>query len=337
MMRINARIYGLITLLLIVLLSVPQVCTGNEVFDTWLINLREEAIAKGISPETLDIALKDLKPIPRIIELDRNQPEFKRSYWSYQKLVVTESRIKKGAAMLNTHRDLLEKISNRYGVQPRFLVAIWGLETNFGSYKGTFPVIGAVATLAHDARRSSYFRSELMHSLRILDEGHIGMGDMLGSWAGAMGQIQFMPSSFTRLAVDEDNDGRKDIWHSLPDIFGSASNFLSSYGWMPGYTWGRQVKLPLDFDDDLIGTDTKKTLAEWQETGVRRFNGEDLPGADINASLIQPSGNNGPSFLVYQNYKAILRWNRSHLYAMAVCRLADRIAYRASLNNIVQK
>ncbi len=315
----------------------PQVCTGNVEFDTWLTGLRAEAIAGGISSETLDIALKDLKPVPRIIELDRNQPEFKRSFWSYQKLVVTESRIKRGAEMLITHRDLLERIKDRYGVQPRFLVAIWGLETNFGSYKGKFSVIRATATLAHDARRSKFFRSELLHSLRIIDEGHISLENMLGSWAGAMGQLQFMPSTFTQLAVDEDNDGRKDIWQSLPDVFGSASNFLSSYGWMPGYTWGRQVKLPQVFDNDLIGTGTNRTLAEWQETGVRRYNGKDLPDADISASLIQPSGSNGPSFLVYKNYKAILRWNRSHLYALAVCRLADRIAYRASLKDMVQK
>lgn len=336
-MNRNSNFFGLIFFIFVVLFFLPQICSGNEEFDTWLLDLRAEAISRGISAETLDIALKDLKPIPRVIELDRNQPESKLSYWSYQKRVVTETRIKKGAQMLTTHRELLESIKNRYGVQPRFLVAIWGLETNFGTYKGTFPVIGAVATLAHDARRSSFFREELLHSLKIIDEGHIGLENMLGSWAGAMGQLQFMPSTFTQLAVDEDNDGRKDIWHSLPDVFGSASNFLSSYGWMPGYTWGRQVKLPLDFDNDLIGTDISNSLAEWQKAGVRRHNGEDLPDADIIASLVQPSGNDGPSFMVYQNYKAILRWNRSHLYAMAVCRLADRIAYTASLKNIVQQ
>jgi membrane-bound lytic murein transglycosylase B len=331
MMRRNFNIFSLIFFMLIALLSVPQICSGDEEFDSWLTDLRAEAIAKGISPATLDVALKDLKPIPRVIELDRNQPESKLNYWSYQKRVVTETRIKKGAQMLQTHRDLLERIKERYGVQPRFLVAIWGLETNFGSYIGKFSVIRAVATLAHDKRRSKFFRSELLHSLRILDEGHIGFEDMLGSWAGAMGQLQFMPSTFTRLAVDEDNDGRKNIWNNLPDVFGSASNFLSSYGWLPGYTWGRQVKLPQGIDQSLIGTDTKMTLVEWQEAGVRRHNGENLPAENINASLIQPSGDKGPSFLVYPNYKAILRWNHSHLYALAVCRLADRIAYTASL------
>ena len=336
-MNRNYNFFGLIFFILVVFFSLPHICLGNEEFDTWLIDLKAEAISRGISADTVDIALKDLKPIPRVIELDRNQPESKLSYRSYQKRVVTETRIKKGAQMLTTHRELLESIKNRYGVQPRFLIAIWGLETNFGTYKGTFPVIGAVATLAHDARRSSFFREELLHSLKIIDEGHIGIENMLGSWAGAMGQLQFMPSTFTQLAVDEDNDGRKDIWHSLPDVFGSASNFLSSYGWMPGYTWGRQVKLPQDFDNDLIGTNTNKSLAEWQEVDVRRHNGEDLPDADISASLIQPSGSDGPSFLVYQNYKAILRWNRSHLYAMAVCQLADRISYKASLKNMVQK
>ena len=330
-MNRTSNIFGLTIFILLALFALPQICSGDDEFNIWLTDLRAEAIAKGISPETLDIAFKDLKPIPRVIELDRNQPESKLSYRNYQKRVVTETRIRKGSQMLHTHRDLLDKIQERYGVQPRFLVAIWGLETNFGSYKGTFPVIGSVATLAHDARRSKFFRSELLHSLKILDEGHIGIEEMLGSWAGAMGQLQFMPSTFTGLAVDEDNDGRKDIWHSLPDVFGSASNFLSSYGWLPGHTWGREVTLPQEFDQSLIGTDIKMTLAKWQEAGVRRHNGEDLPDADISASLIQPSGDKGPSFLVYPNYKAILRWNHSHLYALAVCRLADRIAYSASL------
>jgi membrane-bound lytic murein transglycosylase B len=331
MMARNIHNVILTVLTLATLILSTSQCRADEAFDAWLKDLRTEAITNGISPETLDIALKDLRPVPRVIELDRNQPEFKLSYRSYQKLVVTESRINKGAEMLRKHRELLEKIKARYGVQPRFLVAVWGLETNFGSIKGKFPVIEAVATLAYDSRRGNFFRTELLHSLRILDKGHINISDMVGSWAGAMGQIQFMPSTFTRLAVDEDNDGRKDIWHSLPDVFGSAANFLSSYGWMPGYTWGRQVKLPEDFNDDLIGTDKEIPLSEWQEKGVRLVNGEDLPDADISASLIQPSKGKSPSFLVYRNYKAILRWNRSNLYAIAVCRLADRIGYRASM------
>ena len=310
---------------LISLLALPQLCPAADDFSQWLDKLRGEAIAKGISEATLDAALSGLQPIPRVIELDRNQPEFKYDLWSYLDLVITKSRIKKGRQMLRSHHKLLNKISARYGVQPRFLVAIWALETNFGANIGKFPVIGAVATLAHDTRRPGFFRAELLHALKILDEGNINISDMKGSWAGAMGQLQFMPSTFVRFAVDEDKDGRKDIWHSLPDVFASAANFLSGNGWDSAHTWGRQVKLPQGFDQKLTGIDTVKTLAEWKKIGVRRINGKGLPNINIKASLIQPSGSTGPSFLVYQNFRAVMQWNPSHLYALAVCHLADRL------------
>lgn len=308
------------------LLALPVLCPADDDFSRWLEELRAEAMAKGISGPTLDAALSGLQPIPRVIELDRDQPEFKYDLWNYFDLVINKSRIKKGKQMLYRHRKLLDEIRARYGVQPRFLVAIWALETNFGANIGKFPVIGAVATLAYDTRRSGYFRSELLEALKILDEGHINLSDMLGSWAGAMGQIQFMPSTFIRYAVDEDKDGRKDIWHSLPDIFGSAANFLSSNGWDPGYKWGRQVQLPQGFDQEINGPDTEKPLSKWNRMGVRLINGKDLPHSNVNASLIRPSGIDGPSFLVYGNYRAIMQWNPSHLYALAVCHLADRLA-----------
>jgi membrane-bound lytic murein transglycosylase B len=318
--------YTLLFVVFCTFIMLPALCSADNDFTEWLDALRAEAMAKGISESTLDTALAGLKPIPRVIKLDRNQPEFKKDFWSYLKMTVTATRIKKGRKLLQEHSDLLERIKNQYGVQPRFLVAIWGMETNFGTYIGQFPVIDAVATLAYDARRSTFFRAELLHALKILDEGHINKSDMMGSWAGAMGQLQFMPSTFTRFAVDEDNDGRKDIWNNLPDVFASASSFLSGYGWNDKFTWGREVRVTQDLNNNLIGTNTKKPLAEWQEIGIRRLNGDDLPEANINASLIQPSGSRGPSFLVYKNYRAILRWNHSHLYALAVCRLSDRLA-----------
>ncbi|KPK01155.1 MAG: lytic transglycosylase [Nitrospira bacterium SG8_35_4] len=306
----------------------PALCPAEDNFTEWLAALKAEAIAKGISESTLEAAFADLRPIERVIELDRNQPEFKKDFWSYLKMTVTSSRISKGRRLMTEHKDLLEKIRERYGMQPRFLVAIWGLESNFGTYIGSFPVISAVATLAYDARRSAFFRAELLNALKILDEGHIDVQNMQGSWAGAMGQLQFMPSTFVRFAVDEDNDGRKDIWRSLPDVFASAANYLSSSGWNGDYTWGREVTAPPGLDETLYGMKTQKRLSEWQAIGIRRVNGDDLPGADIDASLIRPTGSSGPAFLVYKNYRAILRWNHSHLYALAVCRLSDKLASR---------
>lgn len=317
--------FALMIIALTSLLSLPALCQAEDDFSQWLEELRAEALAKGISSATLDTAFAELQPIPRVIELDRNQPEFKYDLWSYLDLVITESRIKKGREKLYTHRKLLNKIKADYGVQPRFLVAIWALETNFGANIGKFPVIGAVATLAHDTRRSGFFRNELLSALTILDEGHINISDMRGSWAGAMGQLQFMPSTFVRFAVDEDKDGRKDIWHILPDVFGSAANFLSGNGWDHDYTWGRQVYLPKDFNQELTRPNTEKTLTEWNELGIRRVDGKALKGGNIKASLIQTSGSNNPTFLVYGNFRAVMQWNPSHLYALAVCHLADRL------------
>jgi membrane-bound lytic murein transglycosylase B len=315
------------------LLALPGSCPAEDDFSQWLETLRAEALTKGISSATLDTAFTDLQPIPRVIELDRNQPEFKYDLWGYLDLVITESRVKKGRQMLYIHRKLLNKIKTSYGVQPRFLVAFWALETNFGANIGKFPVIGAVATLAHDTRRSGFFRNELLSALKILDEGHINISDMRGSWAGAMGQLQFMPSTFVRFAVDEDKDGRKDIWRSLPDVFGSAANFLSGNGWDSHFTWGRQVYLPKDFNHELTGLGTEMTLSEWRKLGVRRVDGKALKGANIKASLIQTSGSNDPSFLVYGNFRAVMQWNSSHLYALAVCHLADRLEGAGSFRN----
>ncbi len=325
----NRRVNWFAFLSLAVFLMTASAFSASETtgdFADWLASLRAEARAKGISDATLETALGGLQPIPRVIKLDRNQPEFKQDFRSYINSRVSEKRIKAGRRMLQKHRFLLEKIRRRYGIQPRFLIAIWGLETEFGNYLGGFPVIGALATLAYDPRRSDFFRAELLNALTILDEGHVSISDMKGSWAGAMGQFQFMPSTFVRHAVDADGNERKDIWHSLPDTFASAASFLADSGWQSGITWGRKVRLPSDFNLNLAGLDKEIPLAEWQEMGVRRINGSNLPGVDIKASLILPDGNNGPAFLVYQNYRAILRWNHSHLYALSVCYLADRIS-----------
>ncbi|MEQ9488430.1 MAG: lytic murein transglycosylase [Alphaproteobacteria bacterium] len=297
----------------------------NASFDDWLSTLRAEAIGRGISESTLDIAFAGLEPIDRVLELDKSQPEFTQTFWTYLNRAISDARIERGRALLKEHAALLAEVEKRYGVQPRFLVAFWGLETNFGDYTGGFPVIGALATLAHDPRRSDFFRNELMHALSILEAGDITVDRMSGSWAGAMGQPQFMPSTFTGYARDGDGDGKRDLWNSLPDVFHSAANYLSQVGWSGDETWGREVLLPADFDLDLVGLETRKQIGDWSTLGVTRANGNALPVADIEGSIVLPAGRNGPAFLVYGNYRAILVWNRSTLYALAVGILSDRL------------
>jgi len=313
-------------LFILLIFSLPNAASAeDDSFEKWLQGLRAEAVEKGISESTLDSALSGLTPVKRVIELDRSQPEFKLDFWTYQEKVVSSWRIKRGRALLAEHRELLEDVANRYGIPPRFLVAFWGIETNFGRTLGSFSVIRSLATLAYDPRRSSFFRKELLNALIIVDQGHISHQDMMGSWAGAMGQLQFMPSTFVRYAMDADSDGRKDIWGSMPDIMESASNFLAQSGWKRGVTWGREIMLPEGFDTAVTGLEIRKPLAEWQEIGIRKIDGSNLPDDDIMASVVLPAKENTPALLVYKNYRVIMRWNHSHFYAAAVGNLADRL------------
>ncbi len=301
---------------------------GAENFAEWREGVRSEALSQGISAATFDAAFAGIEPIPRVIELDRSQPEVTLTFAEYLERVVPESRVVQGRELLAKHRDLLEPIGHEFGVPPRFIVALWGIETSFGRFLGGFPVIGALATLAHDGRRSAYFRGELLHALRILEDGHITPDAMVGSWAGAMGQSQFMPSSFVRHAVDHDGDGKRDIWGTQEDVFASAANYLVQAGWRNGETWGRQVQLPAGFDQGLADLKVKRTLAEWQALGLRRADGSDLPQAAMSGSVVLPGGEGGPAYLVYDNYRTIMRWNRSFYFATSVGLLADRIGRR---------
>ncbi len=304
--------------------AIRPACANEADFRTWLQGVQREAIQRGIPAEIVADALADVTPIPRVLELDRRQPETTLTFDEYVSRVVTQTRIETGRSRLREHRDLLEQVRRRYGVQPRFIVALWAIETDFGRITGNFSVIGALATLAYDGRRSAFFREELFNALKIVARGDISAKDMRGSWAGAMGQSQFMPSSFLAYAVDFDGDGRADIWNSRADVFASIANYLAAVGWRSNETWGREVRLPADFDRQLIDHNkVQKTLREWQALGVRRADGSDLPAQDISASLIQPGGADGPSFLIYNNYRVILRWNRSLYFATAVGFLAD--------------
>ncbi len=305
--------------------------TATSGFDIWLDGLRREALAAGISPQTLDAALTGLEPVERVIELDRRQPEFTQTFWTYLANVVTEERVEQGRAQLARHGKLLRRVYAQYGVPPRYLIAFWGLESAFGRYTGKLPVVASLATLAHDRRRSAFFRAQLLDTLRIIDAGYIPLEKMKGSWAGAMGQLQFMPTTFLTYAVDADGDGRRDIWASYPDIFASAANYLSQIGWRSRETWGREVRLPENFDFDLAHMDVRKTVSDWRALGVRRADGSRLPRSKIEGSIILPAGHRGPAFLVYENYRKILIWNRSTLYALAVGYLADRLEGRGEL------
>jgi len=299
----------------------------QQSFESWLGELRLEAISKGISEPIFDAAFQDVKPIPRIIELDRKQPEFTLTLDEYVSRVVPQRRINLGKKRLEANRELLEQVAAKYGVQPRFLVAFWGIETDFGRLTGGFSVIAAITTLAYDGRRADFFRRQLLDALQILEEGHVSPDKMTGSWAGAMGQAQFMPSTFRAYAVDFDGDNRIDLWGNKGDVFASAANYLSKVGWDNEQTWGREVKLPDSFDKSLLGMETRKSLAEWDKLGVRRLSGKNLPGRDLQASLVQPDkGKFVRSYLVYDNYRAIMHWNKSHKFAIAVGTLADSIA-----------
>ena len=308
-------------------LAVPGFAAAQDSdFAAWLTGLREEALSRGIRAETLDVALAGVELIPRVVELDRNQPEVRLTLEQYLSRVASDARVTTGKRLLNENRALLEQVAARYGVQPRFVVAFWAIESDFGRDTGSFPVIPALATLAYDPRRSGFFRGELLAALKILDDGDISPEAMLGSWAGAMGQTQFLPSSFLRSAVDFDGDGRRDIWTNRADALASAANHLHNLGWRDDQTWGREVRLPAGFNPALSGLGTNKQIAEWQALGVRRADGSDLPRVAFDSSIVIPvEGTTAPAYLVYDNYRTILRWNRSVLFGLAVGSLADRI------------
>lgn len=315
------RIFAILALAAVVLPTYGA--DAAQPFEDWLKGFRGEAAKAGIADSVLDRALGSVQPIPRVLELDRRQPEFMLTLWRYLEIYVPDRRVEQGKELLKKHAKLLAEVERKYGVPPRFLVAFWGVETDFGRNFGAFHMLSAVATLAHDARRRDFFKTQFMSAIRLVGMGDVPL-DVKSSWAGAMGNMQFIPTTFEAYAVDYDGDGRRDLWNSLPDAFASASNYLKSVGWNPKYTWGREVKLPKSFDLSLAGLQERKKLAEWQKLGVRKVGGGNLPAADIDASLLLPAGAAGPAFLVYNNFRTIMRWNTSQLYAVAVGHLADR-------------
>jgi len=314
----------------------------DPAFQTWLNGVRQEAVDKGISEETLDLVLPNITVIKRVIKQDRSQPEVKQTYARYLKSRVSPWRKEKGALMMAEHKDLLSHAADKYGVQNRFIAAIWGVETNFGTVPLKYSVFDAVATLAYDKRRGKRFRPELFASLKILDNGYASLENMKGSWAGAMGQPQFMPQAYLAYAVDLDGDQKRDIWDNKLDVFGSIGNYLKSFGWRNDQTWGRKVKLPVNRQGELVGKQAEgvtpdrqcksfkslgiwRDLQDWQALGVRRLDGSDLPTVSIPAAFIEGDEGDGEGYLVYRNFCSIMRYNPSFKYALSVGLLSDVI------------
>lgn len=306
-------------------------------YAAWLADLRAEAASRGVSAATIDAAFALAPaPLPRVIELDRSQPEFVQTFTGYMNLRMSAARIARGQRLMSEHRELFTEVQQKYGVQPHYLTSFWALESDFGQQTGGFSVLNALATLAWDPRRAQFFRDQFMAALRIIDEGHITAEGMTGSWAGAMGQLQFMPDTFEAYAVDGDGDGKIDIWKSLPDVLHSAANYLSQAGWKGDERWGREVLLPAGFDFGLAGTDIRKPVSEWNALGIRRVDGAPLGNAAIEGSIIVPAGVNGPAFLAYNNFRTTMVWNRSTFYAISVGHLADRFIGEGPIQHMPQ-
>ena len=312
------------------MLPLPLQADGDSLnqqpFGMWVEEFKAEAMGEGVPQELLVQAFEGMEPDDRVLELDRKQPETTLTFEEYLQKVVPSSRQETARQLYLENRALLDEIGARYGVQPRFIVALWGIESNFGENTGNFNILEALATLAYDGRRSAYFRQELLNAFKIAAQGHITLDEMQGSWAGAMGQCQFMPSSFLRFAVDYDGDGRKDIWNTQVDVFASIANYLSSEGWKDEMGWGSRARIPEGFDTQLADIKQDRPLSEWTRMGVRRAGDLSPSGAPAEAALITVGSNGeGPPYLITNNYRVLLKWNRSRYFATAVGILADSV------------
>ena len=317
----------------LLLLSVSLICSGTHVatastpeFAQCLADIRQAASAEGTSEQAVEATLDGVELLPRVIASDRKQPEFSQTFGDYYRVRVSDRRVKTGRAKRIEHLDLLRQLSAAGSVPPQYLLAFWGLETNFGSYFGKLYIPSALATLACDQRRAEFFRNQLLATFKIVEAGHMQPQQLIGSWAGAMGHMQFMPTTYLQFAQDGNADGRADLHGSITDAMYSASHYLKNIGWQPGFRWGREVLLPADFDYRNSGSDLWQPLSTWSQLGVTDTQGQAMPSLDLSAALLIPSGQHGPAFLVYPNFKVIMKWNRSESYALTVGRLADRIA-----------
>ena len=308
-----------------------SVFASSHSFEEFLDQVRKSATEQGVSKSTIDKAFFELTPRPSAIASDKAQAEFNQNFWHYVNKRVNKVRLNNGNDTLKNNASLLSKTSEKYGVPAYVIVAFLGLESNYGNYMGSESLIRSLATLAYDKRRSKFFTRELIAVLKLMDKKTIPF-DATGSWAGAMGAVQFMPTNVIAYGVDANNDGQVDLWNEKADIYASAANFLNKLGWKKGEKWGREALIPKNFDYQLTGLDNEKTVNEWAALGVRRGNNSNLPKSNFKASLIVPMGHRGPAFLVYRNFDTIMGWNRSILYALSVAYLSDRLNGNAKLS-----
>jgi membrane-bound lytic murein transglycosylase B len=293
--------------------------------DGWRQGLRTEALAAGISPTTVASALDDFAPDDRVVELDRKQPEHAITFATYLKNALPPSRLREGQRLMHANEAALSAAVHAYGVPANVIVALWGIESSFGKNMGGFDAVTSLATLAYEGRRAAFFRGELLEALRLIDEEGLTPSDLQGSWAGALGQCQFMPSTYRRYAVDADGDGKRDIWRDQRDVFASIARYLAAEGWKAGQSWGREVHVTHPVAVEAVGLEHTETLAAWAHLGVTGLGGLPLPKGGRDASLIQPDGPHGRSFLVYDNFRALMRWNRSTYFATTVGLFADQL------------
>lgn len=300
-------------------------------FSDYLTQLKAEAEMKGFSAEFLDLVFASIKMREKVVTADKNQPESKLTLDKYLSTRVPDWKVKQAVEQMHEHAELLDKVEKQYGVQKRFIVALWGNESNFGRIQGNHPVLSSLASLAFDGRREALFKKQFFAALTILSEGHVSIDGFNGSWAGAMGQSQFMPTSFLAYAVDGNGDGKKDIWTTPEDVFASIANFLITEGWDSTQTWGRQVKLGDGFDISTLNKysglakDKMLRMPAWSILGVTKFDGSKLPAVNVKASLILPDDVAGRIYLAYNNFHTLMRWNRSLYFGVSVGYLADRI------------
>jgi membrane-bound lytic murein transglycosylase B len=300
--------------------------TARPSFEQWLARVRRVAEGRGISPRTPDAALTDLRPIDGVLKQDARQSEYQKTFFEYLQGTVSGARIQRGRALLQRHHALLDTMERKYGVSAPVLIALWGMESDFGAVTGSTPVIATLASLAYDGRRRERFLDELLAALAIIDEGRASPAQMRGSWAGAMGQPQFLPSTYLQHGRDGDGDGRVDIWTSEADTLASAASYLFNLGWRRGEPWIREARLPAGFDHYQARLDVRRSLSDWGRLGVVGGDGQALPDSETKASILLPAGHLGPAILVFENFRVITDWNRSLHYALAVGHLANRIA-----------
>jgi membrane-bound lytic murein transglycosylase B len=310
--------------LAVLALSLAGPASAQSDFAACLDRLRGEATGRGVPAGAADQAFTGLQPDMRVVDYDSRQPEFSLTFGQYLRSSISDQRLQTGRQMLQRHQALLARVERDYGVPPVYLVAFWGIESNYGTFLGDFPVIRSLATLACYTRRAAFFGNELQQALRIVAQGRIAPAQMKGSWAGAMGNTQFLPSTYMTYGIDGDGDGKVDLWSSLPDVFASSANFLRGIGWQPGLPAQIEVRLPAGFPFEQADGVLEKPASEWQTQGVRAADGRPLPGGTP-SSVLLPSGHRGPAFLLLPNFKAVMNWNRSQLYALTVGHLAQRL------------